>query len=122
MSDAQAVVDRLAYIKRRRLEIAAMLAGWKRDYFVDGTQRSMADRSTLEAEAANLALEERMVKEAAHAARIELRRRVDHDLLREMCALLKERGLSDLIREATERSEAATTPEAIAEAIERTLA
>jgi hypothetical protein len=61
---------RRADIKTRRLEIAATLAAWKRDYFVEGIERPMRERATLEAEAAALALEERRIGAAAIAEQV----------------------------------------------------
>lgn len=55
-------------IKVRRLEIAAELAEWKRAYFVDGIKRP-AERATLEAEDARLALEDHRLKGEAIQAR-----------------------------------------------------
>lgn len=66
---------RAQWIKLRRLEIAATLAEWKRAWFVDGIEHSMAERATLEAEDARLALEARVISSAAVQAKVERRRR-----------------------------------------------
>jgi hypothetical protein len=66
---------RAQWIKLRRLEIASTLAEWKRQWFVDGIEHTMAERSTLEAEDARLALEARVISSAAVHAKVERRRR-----------------------------------------------
>lgn len=80
MTDAAAppatdIEARAQWIKLRRLEIASTLAEWKRQWFVDGIEHTMAERSTLEAEDARLALEARVISSAAVHAKVERRRR-----------------------------------------------
>lgn len=91
-------------IKMRRLEIAAELAESKRDYIVDRGGMSFADRVTLEAEDAQLALEARQIAGDAEAAKVERRRRLNADVLAMLTAILKERGLGELVTEAERRS------------------
>lgn len=94
-------------IKTRRLQIAATLAGWKRDYFVHGIERTMAQRATLEAEDAELALELRVNGDAVVKARVARREREDACILKKLLEVLRERGLDDVITEANERAGAA---------------
>lgn len=61
----------------RRLEITATLAEWKRQWFVEGVEHTMAERSTLEAEDAALALEARVISSAAVQAKVDRRRKLD---------------------------------------------
>lgn len=91
-------------IKLRRLEIAATLAEWKRAFYVDGIERPFADRVSLEAEDAKLALEARLISGAAEAAKIERRRKQNATLFAQLLVLLKERGMEELIAEAEARS------------------
>lgn len=96
---------RIQAIKTRRLEIAATLANWKRDYLVQGIERSRGERATLEAEDANLALEIRQISDAAHLAKIERRKREDGRLLNQLLAVLGEQGLQDVVAEAQRRAQ-----------------
>lgn len=95
---------RAAWIKTRRLEIAATLAEWKRAFFVDGVERPFNDRVTLEAEDAALALEARLNSGAAEAAKVERRKRQNAELLGQLLLILEERGLADVVTEAQRRS------------------
>jgi hypothetical protein len=90
-------------IKMRRLEIAATLAAWKRDFFVSGIERPMASRVTLEAELASLNLELRQIGDAATLAKVERRKHENDCLLRHLMDLLNERGLADVVDEAHRR-------------------
>lgn len=92
-------------IRTRRLEIASTLAEWKRAFIVDGVSRPLADRVTLEAEDAALALEAQHLKQATVRAQAERRRLLNASLLAQLRAVLEERGLVDLIDEAARRSE-----------------
>jgi hypothetical protein len=96
---------RIHEIKMRHLEIQATLAEWKRAYFVNGTERPYADRLTLEAEAAQLALERRVIEDAAFKAKAERREQERKAMQAHLLAMLKERGLEDLITEAQSRAE-----------------
>lgn len=87
-------------IKLRRLEIHATLTEWKRAFIVEGIQRPLADRVTLEAEDAQLALEARVNTAAAMAAKVERRERINADVLGQLVTLLADRGMSDLVDEA----------------------
>lgn len=91
---------RAAWITTRRLEIAAILAEWKREYFVDGIERPMADRATLEAEAADLALEKRRLGAQTVIAQAARRNLQERQLSRALMRLLEDRGMHDLIEEA----------------------
>jgi hypothetical protein len=91
-------------IKVRRLEIAADLAELKRAYLVDGIERPLAKRATLEAEDARLALEDHRMKGEAIQARIDRRRRQEAALLGQLVGLLKERGMGELVAEAEKRA------------------
>jgi len=96
---------RLQQIKTRRLEIAATLSEWKRAWFVDGISRPIEDRLTLDAEAAKLALERRVIDEDALKAkliRLEERRQT---LLQQLIEVLEERGMSDVLEEAKARAD-----------------
>jgi len=95
---------RVQTIKTRRLEIAATLANWKRDFFANNITRTKAERATLEAEDANLALEIRQIGDAAAKAKIERRQREDKSLLNQLLALLEERGMQDIVNEAQKRA------------------
>jgi len=101
---------RIHEIKVRRLEIQATLAEWKRAYFVDGTERPYADRLTLEAEAAQLALERRMLEDAAFKAKLIRREQERKTLAYQLVAVLNERGLQEVVAEAERRSESADMP------------
>jgi hypothetical protein len=92
-------------IRLRRLEITSTLAEWKRAYVVDGVSRPLAQRVTLEAEDAALALEAQRIKAEAVAAQIVRRQALNATLLQQLRLLLEERGLGDLVEEATRRSE-----------------
>ena len=96
---------RIHEIKMRHLEIQATLAEWKRAYFVDGTERPYADRLTLEAEAAQLALERRVIEDAAFKAKLIRREQERKTLVYQLVAVLNERGLQDVIAEAQSRSD-----------------
>lgn len=104
MSEAAAEI-RVHEIKTRRLEIAATLAEWKRAWFVDGIERPLSDRMTLEAEAAQLVLEEDKIKKVAFAAKLVRQARLRSTLHHQLIALLVERGMQDVIEEAKRRSE-----------------
>ena len=96
-------------IKTRQLEISAILKRWKQEFFDLGKQRTMLERTTLEAEYADLALEYTLIEEAAKKARAQ--RKIDEDasLLKQLVNLLNERGLSCLVDEAKIRSDNAKT-------------
>ena len=96
---------RVQAIKTRRLEIAATLANWKRDYLAQGIERSRGERATLEAEDANLALEIRQISDAAHLAKIARRKREDGRLLNQLLTVLGEQGLQDVVAEAQRRAQ-----------------
>ena len=96
--------DRLQQIKMRRLEIDATLAEWKRAWFVEGIERPFADRLTLEAEAARLALERRIIEDAAHKAKLIRREQERKTLSFQLIAVLTERGMEDVIAEAQRRA------------------
>jgi hypothetical protein len=95
-------------IKLRRLEITATLAQWKRDFFTRRIERSMADRTTLEAEYARLSLESHVILAEAIDAKVERRAKLNGDLLRQLLAVLEERGLDDVVAEARQRVEPAS--------------
>ena len=90
-------------IKLRHLEIAATLANWKRDYLVHNITRTKAERATLEAEDANLALELRQIGDAASKAKVERRQRENAGLLNQLLDVMNENGLSHLVAEAQQR-------------------
>ena len=94
-------------IRLRQLEIAATLAEWKRDFYAEGIERSIADRCTLEAEAAALALEHRRNSSAAVEAGVRRRARLNAGTLAELTRMLAAEGWDDLVRLAEERSAAA---------------
>lgn len=109
MSDQHAE-DRLQAIKLRRLEIEATLAEWKRAFFVDGVERPFSDRVTLEAEAARLALERRVIETDALKAKLARRERERRTLHYQLIAVLTERGMEDIIAEAQARAEMVAEP------------
>ena len=98
--------SRLQYIRLRRLQIAATLAEWRRAFHVEGVARTMGERATLDAEDAALALEARVIGDAAVHAGVERRRRLNETTFAHLKALLAERGLQDLVAEADARAEA----------------
>ena len=91
-------------IRLRRLEIAATLAEWKRDYIVHNIERPFGERVTLEAEDAALALEVRRLGSAVEAAKVERRKRLNASTLAQLVSMLNARGLSDLVAEAERRA------------------
>jgi hypothetical protein len=93
-------------IKQRRLEIAATLATWKREFFVNGVEREFGERLALEEEDARLALEANVIKAAANAAKVERRRLIDAGMLPQLIQLLNERGFGGFVTEAEKRVEA----------------
>lgn len=93
-------------IRMRRLEIASILAEWKRAYVVDGVSRPLADRVTLEAEDAALALEAQQLKQATVRAQAERRRLLNASVLSQLRIVLQESGLDRLVEEAERRAEA----------------
>lgn len=95
---------RAAEIKTRQIEIHAALAESKRAYVCEGAGMPLRERVTLEAEAAQLSLEARRISEAAGAAKVERRQRINADLLAKLLEVLKERGLGNVIAEAEKRS------------------
>ena len=105
--------DRLQQIKMRRLEIDATLAEWKRAWFVEGIERPFADRLTLEAEVARLALERRVIEDVAHKAKLVRREQERKTLVYQLIAVLNELGLRDVIAEAERRSEASVMPSSL---------
>jgi len=111
MSDLSTAEARGHEIRLRRLEIAATLAEWKRAFVVDGIPRPLADRVTLEAEDAHLALEAKRLSATFIDAMVARRKAANAKLLPTLVALLQERGLHDLIAEA-ERLSAAAMAEA----------
>lgn len=112
MSD-QLAEDRLQEIKMRRLEIDATLAEWKRAFFVDGVERPFADRVTLEAEAAQLALERRVIETDALKAKLARRERERRTHYYQLVAVLTERGMEDVIAEAQARADMPHFPDSI---------
>lgn len=110
MNNAQAAPNttsaehRAQQIKTRRLEIAADLIERRRAYIVDGIERPYAERVTLEAEDAALALEAREILVAAEVAKIERRKRLSAELLSTLIDVLTERGLLDVLDQARKRS------------------
>ncbi len=104
---------RIHEIRMRHLEIQATLAEWKRAYFVDGIERPYADRLTLEAEAAQLALERRVLEDAAFKAKLVRREQERKTLVYQLIAVLNERGLQDVVAEAERRSEAGAMPSSV---------
>lgn len=103
-SDQPGPESRAQFIKTRRLEIHATLAEWKRAFFVDGIERPFADRVTLEAEDAALALEQRQISAVVEAAKVLRRKRERAALVEHLVALLRERGMDDVIAEAEKRA------------------
>ena len=97
---------RVQEIKTRHLEIVSTLADWKRDYLVSGIPRSRGERATLEAEDAALALELRLIGDAANKAKVERRQRENGDVLNHLTNILTERGQEHLIEEARQRAAA----------------
>ena len=93
-------------IKTRRLEIIATLANWKSEYFNQGIERPIGDRARLEAELADLDLEQRVIGDAAHKAKVERREKLNASLLVQLQAVLTERGMADVIEEAQRRADA----------------
>ncbi len=108
MQAQQNAEGRAQAIKTRRLEIRAIQAEWKRDFFVHGVDRPLADRLELAAEYAQLELEARQVGMAAEAEKVARRKALNAALLPQLLQLLRERGLEGLIEEATARAAAAT--------------
>lgn len=96
-------------IRLRRAEIAATLAEWRRDWYVDGVSRPIGDRVTLEAEDAALALEARLISGAATEAKRVRRIAQNASLLNHVTRLLVERGMGHLIEEAKALAESAPT-------------
>ena len=96
---------RLQQIKTRRLEISATLLEWKRAYFVEGIKRTYAERLTLEAEEAQLALERRSIEDAAFKARVARQDSARQTLAYQLLVVLRERGLDDVIAEAQARAD-----------------
>ena len=105
---------RIHEIRMRHLEIQATLAEWKRAYFVDGIERPYADRLTLEAEAAQLALERRVIEDAAFQAKLIRREQERKTLMYQLIAVLNERGLQDVIAEAESRAGLGDAPDLLA--------
>lgn len=97
--------DRLQAIKTRRLEIDATLAEWKRAYFVDGVERPFQDRLTLEAEAAQLALERRVIETDVLNAKLARREQDRLTHYNQLIAVLTERGMEYVIAEAQARTD-----------------
>lgn len=93
-------------IKMRRLEIAATLAEWKRAFIVEGIERPFADRCTLEAEYAALALEARVISTRATEEKAARRIALGRTVFAHLQAILKERGLDDILAEAETRAAA----------------
>jgi chromatin segregation and condensation protein Rec8/ScpA/Scc1 (kleisin family) len=93
-------------ISTRRLEIAATLARWKSDYFNQGVERPIGDRASLEAELAELTLEQRLIGDAVQKAKVERRQKINASLLAQLQVVLTERGLTDALEEAQRRSDA----------------
>lgn len=104
MNDFNPAEARRQWILTRRLEITATLAEWKRQFFAEGVARPMADRCTLEAEDAALALELHTIKAACIAAKAERARRLDTNVLAQLKRLLAEEEREDLIRLAEARA------------------
>jgi hypothetical protein len=97
----------------RHLEIQATLAEWKRAWFVDGIERPYGDRLALEAEDARLALERRVLEDAAFKAKLLRREQERKTLVYQLIAVLNELGLRDVIAEAERRSEASVMPSSL---------
>jgi hypothetical protein len=93
--------------KTRRLEIAAILARWKADYFAKGIERSFADRCALEAEDATLAFEARKLGEAVVIAKAARRELENQSLLTSVMGRLLDLGMENVLIEAASRSEPA---------------
>jgi hypothetical protein len=104
---------RVHEIRTRHLEIQATLAEWKRAWFVDGIERPYGDRLALEAEDARLALERRVLEDAAFKAKLIRREQERKTLVYQLVAVLNERGLQDVIAEAQSRSEASVMPSSL---------
>ncbi len=104
---------RVHEIRMRHLEIQATLAEWKRAWFVDGTERPYGDRLALEAEDAQLALERRVLEDAAFKAKLIRREQERKTLVYQLVAVLNERGLQDVITEAESRSEVGVMPSSL---------
>ena len=104
---------RIHEIRMRHLEIQATLAEWKRAWFVDGTERPYGDRLALEAEDAQLALERRVLEDAAFKAKLLRREQERKTLVYQLIAVLNERGLQDVITEAESRSEVGVMPSSL---------
>jgi hypothetical protein len=104
---------RIHEIRMRHLEIQATLAEWKRAWFVDGIERPYGDRLALEAEDAQLALERRVLEDAAFKAKLIRREQERKTLVYQLVAVLNERGLQDVIAEAESRSEASVMPSSL---------
>ena len=105
MSAAHTPESRVKAIKARQLEIQATLTEWKRAYFVEGISRPMADRATLEAEYAQLALERNTIEAAAQKARFVRHEKERASLLYQLIAVLRERGMADVMAEAQARAD-----------------
>ena len=84
--------ERLAQIKTRRLEIQKTLTEWRRAFYADGIGRPLADRVTLEAEEARLALESNVIKAEAYRAEGERLARLPsrNELLAALTALVQQ--------------------------------
>jgi hypothetical protein len=104
---------RVHEIRTRHLEIQATLAEWKRAWFVDGIERPYGDRLALEAEDARLALERRVLEDAAFKAKLVRREQERKTLVYQLIAVLNERGLQDVITEAESRSEVGVMPSSL---------
>lgn len=90
-------------IKVRRLEIAATLSEWRRDWFVNGQSRPMADRAELEFEDAQLALEHRRIGADIVAAQAARRVLLSRAIEGELIGMLTERGVTDPLATAAQR-------------------
>lgn len=98
---------RMQAIKLRRAEILADLAERKRAFVCDGIERPYAERVTLEAEDAALALEMRQIGAQVELAKRERRKALNAQMLQTLVRLLEERGMQALVAEAEAASKAA---------------
>lgn len=95
---------RLQEIKLRRAEIKADLAASKHAYVSGGVDRPFSERTALEAEDAELALEALRIGSDAVKSKAFRRMVQNADLLSQLLRVLDERGLWAVAVEASERS------------------
>jgi len=103
-TENQSAEMRLQAIKQRRAEIRADLTASKHAYVSEGIERPHVERTALEAEDAQLALEAIRIGSDVIKAKAFRRMAQNAELLTQLLRLLDERGLWQLAVEASERS------------------